>query len=170
MARCLMKKYEISAVILIMAYGNSLRTDDAAGLHLAQLVEQACQAQQLAVEKIITHQLLPELAPEIARADAVLFVDTRAVPPEEFEPAVQIQPIAADISLVSLGHHLSPAALLAYAGLLYGCRPPAWLLTAPGTDFAHGEGLSQLAQRALAAARPIVAKLLAQLGPIQPVQ
>lgn len=170
MARCLTKKYEISAVILIIAYGNSLRTDDAAGLHLAQLVEQACQAQQLAVEKIITHQLLPELAPEIARAETALFVDTRAVPPQEIEPAVQIQPVAVDISPASLGHHLSPAALLAYAGLLYGCRPPAWLLTAPGTDFAHGEGLSQTAQQALAAAGPVVARLLAQIEPVQPAQ
>jgi len=157
-------------VILIIAYGNSLRSDDAAGLRLAEIIEQACAAQQLAVEKITVHQLLPELAPEMARptVDAVLFVDTlfvdtQAVPPQQTEPAVQIQPLVTGAASPGVGHHLTPAALLTYAGLLYGRQPPAWLVTAPGVDFSHGQGLSPTAQRALAAAGPAIARLVTQL-------
>jgi len=114
---------------------------------------------------VTVQQLLPELAPEMARptVGAVLFVDTRAVPPGETKPAVRIQPLTTSAASPGVGHHLTPAALLTYAGLLYGRQPPAWLVTAPGVDFSHRQGLSQTAQRALAGAGPAIARLFNQL-------
>lgn len=153
-------------MILLIAYGNSLRTDDAAGLWLADMIERACRRRQWIVERLTLHQLLPELVADVARADveAVLFIDSRATPPEEPDPAVQVRPLAAEaIPLTHWGHHLTPATLLVFARELYRRQPPAWLVTAPGVDFSHGQGLSSTARRALARAEPVIVGLLDQL-------
>jgi hydrogenase maturation protease len=152
-------------MLLIIAYGNSLRSDDGAGLLLAEKLEQACRIRQIAVERLIVPQLWPELSPEIARADvsAVLFVDTRVILPQTISPGIKVQPISADSIAHTLGHHLEPAALLCYARLLYGKQPPAWLVTAPGVTFEHGERLSQVAQQALDLAQAPIAALLDEL-------
>ncbi len=138
-------------MILIIAYGNSLRRDDGAGLILAERLEQEWSAGQVEVELVSTHQLTPELALDVARAEvtAVVFVDTRVTPPEKIEPEVQVYPLKTGSLSPSLGHHLHPAALLTYAHLLYGKQPPAWMVTVPGVDFGHGEGLSPVTQQAL---------------------
>ena len=138
-------------MILIIGYGNSLRRDDGAGLILAQMVEAALRERELEVERIAVHQLTPDLALSVA-ADgvaAVVFVDTRVAAAEEGQMDLQIQWLGGDECSQSLGHHVGPAVVLTYARLLYDKTPPAWLLTAPGVDFDHGEGLSEAARRAL---------------------
>jgi hydrogenase maturation protease len=136
---------------LIIAYGNNLRRDDGAGLILAERLEQAWLAHQIEVKRLVVQQLTPELTLEVAQDEisAVVFVDTRAVPPGETELAVQMGRVSADPCNPALGHHLDPAVLLTYARLLYHKQPPAWLVTAPGVDFGHGEGLSRATRRAL---------------------
>jgi hydrogenase maturation protease len=138
-------------VILIIGYGNSLRRDDGAGLILAQMVEAALRDREVDVERIAVHQLTPDLALPVAADDvaAVVFVDTRVAIAEDGQMDLQIQPLGAEECAQSLGHHVGPAVVLAYARLLYDKSPPAWLLTAPGVDFDHGEGLSEEARRAL---------------------
>lgn len=152
-------------MILIIAYGNSLRRDDGAGLLLAERLEQAWQACQVEVKRLVVQQLTPELTLEVARAEvsAIVFVDTRVVLPSETEPGVQIYPVNAIQPDPTVGHHLNPAVLLAYTDLLYGKHLPAWLVTAPGVDFGHGEGLSQGAQQALDRSPNLSTELLAHL-------
>ena len=136
---------------LIIAYGNSLRRDDGAGLLLAQRLEQEWQAQGVAVKRLAVQQLTPELAMEMAQADvsSVVFVDTRVVTPTETCPSVAIQPLTGAATSPALGHHLDPTALLLYASLL-GDKPlPAWQITVPGVDFSHGKGLSKMTQQVL---------------------
>lgn len=143
-------------MILLIAYGNPLRQDDAAGLRLAErMAEHWQQAMSAPVRHVAAQQLTPELAVEIAgpQVAAVLFVDTRAT--TELAGAVQIAPLAPpDTSSPSLGHHFQPDVLLAYAALLLEDRPapPAWLVTVPGVVFEHGEGLSETASAAIEAA------------------
>lgn len=139
-------------MILLIGYGNSLRRDDGAGLILAEKLEQAWLASRVEVERLSVHQLTPELAANLARPEvtAVVFVDAYVATPAESPPHVKIVPIEAAITSPSLGHHLSPAALLIYARLLYGQQPPAWMVTVPGVDFGHGEGLSETSQQAIA--------------------
>jgi hydrogenase maturation protease len=153
-------------MLLIIAYGNDLRRDDGAGLRLAEMIEQECRRRRLPAKRISGRQLLPELSPEIARADieAVLFVDTRAVQPTEVKPIIETHPIALDRASPGLGHQLSPTALLLYVYLLYGRQPPAWLVTAPGLDFSHGEGLSPVALQALHDAGADIAALLDEVA------
>ncbi|MBE7554513.1 MAG: hydrogenase maturation protease [Anaerolineales bacterium] len=152
-------------MILLISYGNDLRRDDGAGLVLADLIEQSWRIHQVAVKRLSVHQLLPELAEEIARPEvfAVVFVDARAVEAGEIDPRVRIQPLSVASQSPSLGHHLDPATLLAYADWLYAGRPPAWLVTVPAADFGYGEGLSEMVQQALAAAQALPLELLAQL-------
>lgn len=153
-------------MILIIAYGNSLRQDDGAGLVLAEMLEAACRARRLEVERIVTHQLTPELSLEVARQGvaAVVFVDTRAVDPAETTPFVEVRPISTASLSPSLGHHLNPACLLVYAHLLYGQHPPAWEVTVPGVDFEHGEDLSPIARQVLAAGQGLLSELAGQLA------
>jgi Ni,Fe-hydrogenase maturation factor len=66
-------------VILIIAYGNSLRRDDGAGLILGEKLEDALRKRGLSVSHIAVHQLTPDLALSVAAENvaAVVFVDTR---------------------------------------------------------------------------------------------
>jgi hydrogenase maturation protease len=155
-------------MILIIAYGNSLRRDDGAGLVLAERLEQAWLARQVEVERLEVQQLTPELALEMARDEvsAVVFADTRVIAPDETAPGLKIYPVQANPSSPSLGHQLDPAVLLSYARLLYGKQPPAWMVTAPGVDFDHGEGLSQVAQQALHEVSELSANLLLIINPV----
>lgn len=150
-------------MILLISYGNNLRRDDGAGLVLAETIEQVWQSQKVAVRRVAVHQLTPELAEDIARPEvgAVVFMDTRMVAAGDANPGVQVQPLSAHSQSPSLGHHLDPAVLLFYAKRLYGRRPPAWLVTVPGTDFDYGQGLSEPTQKALAAAQALSGELLA---------
>ena len=138
-------------MILIIGYGNSLRRDDGAGLILARMVEAALRERGLDVERIAVHQLTPDLALSVAADEvaAVVFVDTRVATAEEGQMDLRVQSLGSETSSQSLGHHVGPALVLTYARLLYDRTPPAWLLTAPGVDFDHGEGLSEEARRAL---------------------
>jgi hydrogenase maturation protease len=152
-------------VILVIGYGNSLRQDDGAGLILAELIEQACRLCHLPAKRICVHQLVPELARELARdeVEVVIFADTRVAPtPQETSHAVQISPLIVDTSSPSVGHHLTPATLLVYAKMLYGKRPPAWIATIPGFQFEYGEDFSQSTQDALDAAKTVVAHWLTE--------
>lgn len=116
----------------------------------------------------LTPELALEIArPEVA---TVVFVDTRAKPfcleagehqvqepgrqaaprmaapatsraGKPLRPAVKVDPLSADgASSPSLGHHLGPATLLAYAGGLYRRQSAlsAWLVTVPGHAFGYG--------------------------------
>ena len=148
-------------MILLIAYGNPLRQDDGAGLRLAERMVERWQAADIPLRHLAVQQLTPELAAEIAEPGvaAVVLVDARAVDADaaKNDPAalaVAVMPLAApDAASPSLGHHMGPATLLAYTGLLLDGRPAprAWLVTTPGVDFEHGEGLSEAAKAAIEA-------------------
>jgi hydrogenase maturation protease len=127
--------------LLFIAYGNTLRRDDGAGLALAEKVRPLLCEQGWQVELIAIQQLTPELALEIAdpALQAVCFFDTAA---ESHSLTIQMQRVEGQQCSPVLGHHLIPSALLLYARRLYGVCPPAWLVTVPGYDFDLGEGFS----------------------------
>lgn len=145
---------------LVIAYGNPLRQDDAAGLLLANRVVAIWRAQGMVVQHIAVQQLMPELVTEIAAAavERLFFFDAAR---GEQIATVQVRPVDVQASTACLGHHLLPAMLMTYAGELYGYCPPAWLVTVPGVTFEHGEGVSLSVQRLLATAPAIAKQLLA---------
>jgi len=138
-------------MIFIIAYGNPLRRDDGAGMLLAEQLEQLWTANGTEVELLTVHQLTPELADEMTRDEfrAIIFVDSRALVFDDEPAVIQLQSVNSDDASPHLGHYMSPATLLLMAQLMYGVRLPAWLITVPGVDFRHGEGVSQTVQKAL---------------------
>jgi len=138
-------------MIVLVGYGNPLRRDDGVGPALARMFEAWGGLNHMRV--LTPHQLVPELAEDLAEADveAVLFLDA-CVSDSGGGATVEIRPVSGEISSPVFGHHLPPADLLRYAELLRGAPLPAWQLTIPGVDFDYGEGLSRYAENNLAIA------------------
>jgi len=125
------------ARVLIIGYGNPLRSDDGLGWHAAvQLFRNSASRD---VEVLPCHQLTPDLAEAVSRADTVLFLDsTHEGGPGELR-CREINPVEGS---ASFSHHLSPQVVLGIARDLYGAYPHAWLLTVCGGCFEAGEELS----------------------------
>lgn len=129
--------------LLVVAYGNELRSDDGLGPQLGRAIE----ARQLpGVVVIATHQLMPELAEQISTAQEVLFIDARAVGSDP----VQLTKLSPQDSQGPIRAHGSqPAVLLRLAQAIFGRSPPAWCLTLRGIDFGFGETTSSVGTQAL---------------------
>ncbi|MDM7938144.1 MAG: hydrogenase maturation protease [Cyanobium sp. CZS 48M] len=110
---------------LLIGWGNSLRQDDGVGLAIAEQVQGW---NRPGLKVLAIPQLTPELAPQLADAARVLFVDAALAagcpaPGWTLEQLPRRSPGPQPLS-----HHASPGALLQLAGSLYGRTPPAWQL------------------------------------------
>lgn len=141
---------------LVIGFGNRLRSDDGAGVWLAEQL----QAQRTPMQVLACQQLTPELAAAVGAAKAVLFVDASAADSADDSKAPRLSPIAAEAVAEAgaepLSHGLSPTRLLAITAALYGNCPPAWELLIPGQVWEIGEGLSRTAAETSRAALPLV--------------
>jgi hydrogenase maturation protease len=125
---------------LLIGYGNPLRQDDGLGWEVARQVEAQFEPEQ--VEVLSCHQLTPELAETISRAEVVVFVDARAGA-EAAAGRVDCQSLVAESDAApAFSHHVSPVLLLGLAHALYGADPAAWLLSVDGESFGYGSELS----------------------------
>ena len=124
--------------VLIVAYGNPLRSDDGVGWVVAEELRRRLASPE--VEVLRLHQLLPEVAESLSHADAVIFVDASW----DGEPGeLRCQPVTPPPAKVQFSHQLSPAEVLGLAGQLYGATPQAFCVTLTGHCFEHGEELSE---------------------------
>jgi hydrogenase maturation protease len=133
------------ARVLILGYGNPLRGDDGVGWHAAEhLLERSV---ELHAEVTSCHQLMPELAEPLSRAERAIFIDARI---GQTPGTVEISEVAAGApKCPTLSHRLDPATLVALAQGLYGKAPEAWILTVTGESFAYTDRLSASVQRSL---------------------
>lgn len=131
--------------VLIVAYGNPLRGDDGVGWLVAEKLRRKLSSPE--VEVVQLQQLLPELAENVGRAGAVIFVDASV----EGEPGeVRCTPVVPAASAKTrFSHQLSPAEALGLAGELYGTRPLAFSVTVSGLSFDHGEEVSAVVSACL---------------------
>lgn len=127
--------------LLVIGYGNELRSDDGAGLKVA---ERVARCQLPGVQSVACHQLVPELAVSVAAAGRVIFVDAAmdcdSVCVREVEPLLSTQ---------AMTHAVDPGALLELARILYQRSPPALTLTIPAEDFGFGSKLSDRCRRGM---------------------
>jgi hydrogenase maturation protease len=131
--------------VLVLAIGNPQREDDGVAWKLAETIPE----DRLDVRRV--HQLVPELALDVSRAEAVLFIDAK----DGGEPGtVRLSSVEPGPDRTGLTHAISPRALLFYADTLFGRAPRAHLLTVTGERFGHGEGLSTRVQETVAALTP----------------
>jgi hydrogenase maturation protease len=142
--------------VLIIGYGNRMRTDDAVGAEAADRLAESYRDDPR-VRVMSSHQLMPEMASDIAEAEFLLLLDADAggVP-----GAITKTVVTARADECSFTHNCTPAALLFAARSLYGHTPKAVSLTLAAASFDVGMGLSPTASRRLPdfleAARQIV--------------
>lgn len=123
--------------VLVVGYGNPLRCDDGLGWQVA--VELFRTNRSPDVEVLPCHQLTPELAPAVSRAQTVLFIDCA----KDGKPGdVRCQELRSEMGTSSFTHDLTPLALLALTSELFGACPQAFLLSITGESYAPGDSLS----------------------------
>lgn len=134
--------------ILIIAYGNPLRSDDGVAWRAAEALRGKLPPEEL--EIVCLHQLGPELAESASRSQCVVFLDAAAGPhPGEIEiKELRGTPESAKAS--AFAHALNPQAIVTLGAQLYHAHPRAYSATITGETFEHGESLS----RAVGAALP----------------
>ena len=144
-----------SKQLVILAYGNPSRGDDALGPHLLHQMEILCQSKK-DIEFIDDFQLQVEHVLDLEKGNLILFIDASISCPPPFE-FIQLQ-AKQDITYTS--HALHPAAVLyAYQQVYHQSPPPAFLLTVRGETFELGEPLSKAATLHLAATFEFVKQL-----------
>lgn len=131
--------------MLIVAYGNPLRSDDGLAWRVADALEAEFSSPQ--VEILRLHQLTPELAERVSRVGAVIFVDAASAEGGERLPGeIRIEEIHAEEAGSSVqtrfSHHLTPAVVVAMAAQLYSANARAFSATLTGESFEHGESFS----------------------------
>ena len=132
-------------MLLVIGYGNTLRSDDGVGPRVADAVA----ALNLPGLSALSCGLLtPELADPVSRAQRVIFVDAAVDAPRE----VQLRPLAPAESSQIMAHAADPRTLLALARDVFGHAPQAWWLTIPVENTRIGEELSPFAKRGFATA------------------
>lgn len=147
--------------VLVIGYGNPLRSDDALGWRVAEALSEVAISRPATTDlEIVTcQQLNPELAEPISRAHLAIFVDA-AIPAATEQAAgypgarngdassqVPGAIIECDLeptcqSPQCFSHDLTPSTLLACAGELFGSCPKGKLFSVVGADFGMGESLS----------------------------
>jgi len=131
--------------LLVIGYGNTLRSDDGVGPKVAEAV---AALRLLGVETLSCGLLTPELADPIARAERVIFVDAAVDAPRE----VQLRPLTPADSSQIMAHAADPRTMLALARDVFGHAPTAWWLTIPAENMGFGEELSPSVRAGLALA------------------
>jgi hydrogenase maturation protease len=141
---------------LVIGIGNRLRSDDGAGIRVAEALE----AQATGMQVVLCDQLTPELAEPISQAHAVLFIDAQMSDASEATAqapsTAHLQPLEASTHGDPSGHALTPQRLLALSAALYGPCPPAWQLLIPGEHWQVGDQLSARTAAACRTAVPVV--------------
>lgn len=123
--------------ILILGYGNPMRSDDGLGWQVAAELFRTNSRPE--VEVLPCHQLTPELAPAVSRVETVIFVDSA----QGGQPGELLcREVSPDESVTSFTHHLTPAALLTLSSELFGACPRAYLLSIYGETYVPGDALS----------------------------
>jgi hydrogenase maturation protease len=145
------------ARVLILGYGNPLRSDDGLGWQTAVQLFRTNKSAD--VQVLPCHQLTPELADPISKAGTVLFIDcSREGTPGEF----LCEKLHCQQGSVYYTHDLSPGALLDLASQLYGCCPRAYLLTICGECFVAGDTLSPIVLQQLPKLKQRVREIVAE--------
>jgi len=123
--------------LLIIGYGNPLRSDDGLGWLIAKDLAK-CNHGSATV--LTVHQLTPELAQPISDADLVIFIDAcyEGAPGSWQCESIRAAPAPAQ----TFAHYLTPATLLIYTRAVFNVEPLALLVSVAGGSFEFGQNLS----------------------------
>jgi hydrogenase maturation protease len=145
------------AGVLVVGYGNPLRSDDGVGWHAAELL--ATDPRLTGARVLAHHQLVPELALDISRASLVVLVDAAADGDPGAVSVRRVQPRRTETATWS--HHLDAESLAGLAKDLYGAVPPIVLVSVGAGSFPGGDRLSGALERALPEVVEVVTDVVA---------
>ena len=135
------------AQCLIIACGNTLRSDDGIGPWLATWAEERFR-EDPTVRVLARQQWTPELAEDLAQAESVLFIDCSIESAPGSIHLRTVEPSAPQQGLAT--HHSGAPELLALAGDLFDSQPEnAQLLTIGAGSIELGEEFSPTVTAAL---------------------
>jgi hydrogenase maturation protease len=129
--------------LLIIGYGNTLRSDDGVGPRVADAI---AEMHWPGVETIHAALLAPELADPVSHARTVVFVDAAADRPDQ-PREVRLQPLEPAESSQIMAHAADPRTMLALSRDVFGHVPHAWWLTIPAEKMEFSEELTPVAAR-----------------------
>ncbi len=133
--------------ILIIGWGNPLRGDDGVGWRAAERLAETLKAHDVTVR--VSHQLMPEFAEDVSRAEFVVFIDASC---DNSPGEVRFERVEPDQApSAAFSHQLSPPGLLGMAARLYGSCPEACFFSVGARSFEYGEKLSPEVESALPA-------------------
>ena len=146
---------------LVLACGNTLRSDDGVGPWLAQWAEDRFPSNPN-IRVISRQQWTPELAEDIARSQSVLFIDCSV---ESAPGAINLKPVHPSAPRQGLAtHHQGAAELLSLTRELYNSLPKnALLLTVAAGAMAFSEEFSAPVKAALPDACRLIEETVARL-------
>lgn len=142
------------SAILIIGYGNLLRSDDGVGPHVAEAIGEMRLPN---VETLICQQLSPEHAEPISRAGIVVFVDAAIDWPKE----VRFRKLEPSDTPQLMAHAADPRTMLALARDVFGHTPEAWWLTIPAMNLEFGQTFSLETESGFRAALDKIRTLIA---------
>ena len=123
--------------VLVVGYGNSLRSDDGLGLYAVREIQKKIERPE--IEFIEVAQLQPELAETIAKKDFVIFIDAVM---HGISGETHYELVFPASKAPGMSHATDPETLLFAAKELYGNAPKALLATVAGECFGFGTKLS----------------------------
>jgi hydrogenase maturation protease len=123
--------------ILVIGYGNSLRSDDCVGLYAVRELRKRLSRPE--VELLDVPQLQMELAAQVAASDLVVFIDAAS---NGISGEINYEPLRPGDKSTAMSHTIGPTVLLGVAEELYGKTPAALLVTVAGKCFGYGTKLT----------------------------
>ena len=141
--------------VLVIGYGNTLRGDDAVGIHAAELLA----TRYPEIECVCVHQLVPELAEQIATRDLVFFIDAQ---PECSRPEARLVMPGTETEQPRT-HFISPESLLVLSQQLYQRTPTkTYVVGIPAVKFEFSEELSAPAKKGVDDCLELVNSILSE--------
>ncbi len=147
-------------MVLVIGYGNLLRSDDGVGQQVANAV---ADWQMPHVETLACVQLTPELSARMAEADLVIFVDAQRQALGDEVGVHTLWPTPELSTRSALSHHIGPGGLLMQTQQLFKKHPQAVLISVPGVNFELGEALSPTAERGMRKALQEIRRLVQEI-------
>ena len=128
--------------ILVIGYGNTMRSDDGVGRYIAEVVQDWNDEY---VHALSHHQLMPELVDTIAQYDSVYFVDAFQT---DDHTDIVIEKLIAKQERESMNHTATPEYLLWLVHVLYKKNITAWIVKIPAPNMEFGERFSSVTHQA----------------------
>jgi len=147
----------IDKPVVVIGYGSTLRGDDAVG---RLVVKRFAHLERENVMIVSVTQLVPEIAPLIAQARMVIFVDASIA---AHANCVALEELKGENQQAAMAHHAGPRELLILATACYGESPPAWLVSVPASDVELSDKVSLAAQRNVDVATQVIERLIVDL-------